>query len=521
MSEDHPVVIVGAGIGGLASAISLASAGIPVLMLERAERVGGKIHQEWVEGRAIDAGPTVLTMRWVFDEIFEQAGHRFDSHVQLKRASRLARHFWPDGSRLDLYDDVAQSAEAIGDLAGASEAQGYLRFAAHIRRVYETVREVFLRSDRPTLSTTVAALARLGPAALWRVEGHRTMWNSLGDYFSDPRLRQLFARYATYAGSSPFMSPATLNVIAHVEQQGVWLAQGGMRSVANACERLAKQLGVEFRCETEVTELLVKGGRVSGVRTASGQSIEASAVLFNGDPAAIAAGLLGPNVQRAADRPRHRSLSAITTCAVAPADGYNLDYHSVFFSDDYEREFIQLFHEQVVPHQPTVYVCAQDRAGFDPQPAGAERLFFLINAPATGDDPASTETTSCQTAMLETLKRCGWNLRLPNSSITTTPLQFAQRYPATGGSLYGAASHGMMSPLARAASTSKIPGLFFAGGGAHPGAGVPMAATSGILASRAIQKSFDSTRRFRTTATGGGTSMSSARTANPPSSSSR
>lgn len=512
MSTDKPVIVVGAGIGGLASAISLASAGVPVVVIERSNRSGGKIRQEVVGGKVIDAGPTVLTMRWVFDELFERAGHRFDSHVRLKRATRLARHFWPDGSRLDLFSDVERSVEAIAAFAGPREAEGYRRFAAHTERVYATVKDVFLRSDRPTLGSTFAALGKVGPAALWRVEGHRTMWNALGDYFEDPRLRQLFGRYATYSGSSPFMSPATLNVIAHVEREGVWLPEGGMKRVAEACESVARQLGVEFRFDTEVQEIVLQQGRASGVRTVAGDLLQGQAVLFNGDPSALPAGLLGQHVRHAASLPKHRSLSAVTVCALSAVEDCELDYHTVFFSDDYEREFIQLFHEQSVPSLPTVYVCAQDRAGFDPRPAGEERLFFLVNAPAIEEPSRATEYASCHKAMFETLSRCGWAPRLSASAVTTTPVQFAQRFPASGGSLYGPASHGMLSPLARTGASSKIRGLFFAGGGAHPGAGVPMAATSGMLAARAVLNSFASTSPSRSTAIAGGTSTSSGTT---------
>lgn len=517
MSNPFPVVVVGAGIGGLSAAISLASNGIPVLVLERSSQPGGKIRQEVIHGQPIDAGPTVLTMRWVFDRLFERAGHRFDNHVRLRRADRIARHYFPDGSRLDLFPEVDRTIDAIGQFAGAREADGYRRFARHTERIYHTVREAFLESDRPTLGSTLAALAKLGPAALWHVEGHRTMWNSLGDFFTDPRLRQLFARYATYAGSSPFMSPATLNVIAHVEREGVWLADGGMHSVARACEQLALSLGVQFRYDAHVDSLILRDDRVHGVRLSTGETLNADAVVFNGDPAALASGLLGPDLRTATTTSRHPSLSALTVCAVDNVSGTDLDYHTVFFSDDYEREFIELFHQQRVPTRPTVYVCAQDRAGFGPLPRN-ERLFFLINAPPAQNPSSEQEIRSCLKAMTDTLSECGWQTQLPTSAIVTTPVDFDSRFPATRGSLYGPASHGMMSPLARASATCKVKGLFLAGGGAHPGAGVPMAATSGTLAARAVLRSFDSIAQSSSTATAGGTSMWSATTDNPLSS---
>ena len=201
------VVIVGAGIGGLACAIDLAAAGLDVTVVERAERAGGKMREVEVGGSAVDCGPTVLTMRWVFDAIFEAAGSTLESEVGLTPLDILARHAWSGSERLDLFADAARSEAAIGDFAGAKEAAGFRAFSAESRRIYETLKDTFLAAQT---TGPIGLGGRIGlgrTADLTALRPFETMWRALGDHFADPRLRQLFGRYATYCGSSPFAAP--------------------------------------------------------------------------------------------------------------------------------------------------------------------------------------------------------------------------------------------------------------------------------------------------------------------------
>ncbi|HMY21402.1 MAG TPA: NAD(P)-binding protein, partial [Polyangium sp.] len=234
MGRTKRAVVVGAGVGGLVSAIELARRGLDVVVLERAARVGGKMRQVNVAGRAIDAGPTVMTMRWVLEEIWNDAGGSLEQDLTLKRADLLARHAWGPGKPLDLFADIEPSTEAIAAFAGAREADGYRRFCKYAQDIYDTVREPFLRSERPSLSSAMAAFGVLGFQNVMKIDGHRLMWNALREYFTDARLLQLFGRYATYCGSSPYAAPASLNVVAHVERDGVYLVEGGMYRVAEA-----------------------------------------------------------------------------------------------------------------------------------------------------------------------------------------------------------------------------------------------------------------------------------------------
>ncbi|MGG5888744.1 1-hydroxycarotenoid 3,4-desaturase CrtD [Falsiroseomonas sp. HC035] len=477
--------MVGAGMGGLAAATDLARRGARVTVLERAATPGGKMRHVQAGGAAIDGGPTVFTMRWIFAGLFEDAGRRLEDFLQLHQADILARHAWRAGGRLDLFADVERSADAIGDFAGARDAQGYRDFTARSADIFRTLEKNFIAAQRPSPLDLVRRVGRLD--ALWRTMPWATMWQALGGHFTDPRLRQLFGRYATYCGCSPFLAPATLMLVAHVEQDGVWLVQGGMRRVAEAIRNLAESQGATFRFGADVLDIVVERGRAAGVRLADGEVIAADAVVFNGDVAALGQGLLGGAARRAArDTPRAvRSLSAVTWCVNAPTRGFPLTHHNVFFAEDYAEEFAAIFRRRGITAAPTVYICAQDRGHGAVAEGAPERLLLLVNAPADGDLGEMPEAAlhDLQTRSLALLRACGLEVAADASNTTTTtPAGFHALFPGSGGALYGRASHGATGTFARPGAASRLPGLYLAGGSVHPGPGIPMAAMSGRLA---------------------------------------
>lgn len=497
----NTVLVVGAGVGGLAAAAWLAGTGCEVQVLERAGAPGGKLREVSIDGHSFDAGPTVFTMRWVFDELFTELGSA--SALTLRRAAVLARHAWSADEWLDLPADLQAAVDAIGAFAGAAEARRYRAFCERARRVYTALEAPYLRASRPHLPALLWRGGWRGLPKLARIAPFVSLWSALGRQFGDPRLRQLFARYATYCGSSPFLAPATLMLVAHVEREGVWFVEGGMQRLAEALAALARRQGARLRCGAEVAEILVERGRACGVRLASGEELQADAVVFNGDVAALAAGLLGPAAQRGWGRAPERSLSAVTWHLSAETGGRALHHHNVFFGADYRAEFDALAAGHL-PADPTVYLCAQDRHDGTGTP-GAERLMALVNAPARL--LRTKEIDTCLQTSLHRLRRCGLTLAPRSAPLATTPADFAQLFPGTAGALYGTPTHGWRASFTRRGATSPLPGLFLAGGSVHPGPGLPMAALSGRQAALAVLDALrSSTRRFRPTPTPGGTS---------------
>ena len=488
------VVIIGAGVGGLSAALRLAAAGVEVTVVESAAGPGGKMREVMAGGVPIDSGPTVFTMRWVFDELAADVGLSLDDHITCQPTRTLARHCWSDGARLDLFADLDESVAAITAFSGAQDAQAYRAFAARAQGIYATLRDSFIHAERPNLLQLMQRIGLSRWGELMRLSPYSTLAGALAQSFRDPRLRQLFARYATYCGSSPYAAPATLMLVAHVEREGVWLIKGGMQRLAEGLAAMGEHFGATFLYQRHAARILVEGGRACGVELSTGERLAADAVIMNGDVAALSSGLLGREVTGAVARtsPKARFLSAITWSMQGKAEGFPLLRHNVFFSDAYRAEFDDILIHGRAPRAPTVYVCAQDRGDQSPAPGVGpqnERLFCLINAPANGDGAPLTpsDLQACEDATFRHLDRCGLKVTpLEGARVVTTPADFARMFPASGGALYGEAQHGWMASFTRPGARTRLPGLYLAGGGVHPGAGVPMAALSGRQAALSV-----------------------------------
>jgi 1-hydroxycarotenoid 3,4-desaturase len=482
------IVIVGGGIAGLCACLKLSHHGYDVTLIERAEQVGGKIRTIQAGDLAIDSGPTVFTMRWVFEELFNECDENFSSLISTTPLPVLARHFWGT-EQLDLYADQGLSAKAIQEFSGKKQADLFLEFCRVSKKVYESLESPYIRTRRPTLPSMMGQLGLSGTKTLMGIGPFKNLWQSLEKFFPDPRLQQLFARYATYCGSSPFLAPATLMLIAHVEMAGVWSIDEGMTKLPQTIAALAQARGAIIRNGTQVKRILLTKNDISGVELDSGEIISADAVIFNGDIMALTSGLLGSDLRDATPpMPTVPSLSAVTWSASVPSNQLPISHHNVFFDTDYASEFTGIFDAKKLPAKPTVYLCAQSRIHTEALNNASEKVLLLINAPATGDLPLSTsEIELCQEHVFQLLGKSGFHIP-PESwqMVRTTPQDFHQLFPATKGALYGMATHGWMSSFQRPNSISTIKNLFLAGGSVHPGPGVPMAALSGRMAAATL-----------------------------------
>ena len=508
------ILVIGAGIGGLAAAIRLAAAGQPVTLIEAQGWPGGKMRTTPSPAGPVDAGPTVLTMRAVFDDLFAAAGTTLDAHLTLTPLPVLARHHWRCGAKLDLVADPRANADAIGQAFGTTARAEFQRFNTATRALYDAFAAPIMHAPRP--STLGAAQAALRNPRIWPwLRPGLTMGRALEHHFTDPRLRQLFGRYATYVGGNPTHAPAILALIWQAEAAGVWAVQGGMARLAQTLAGLFTALGGTIRLNTPVARLIAAKGRITGAQLSDGDILKARQIIFNGDPAALPAMLDHPPVTRRRTQPRSLSAHVWTLAAQIAPDRLGADalaYHTVFFADDAAEEFTPLARGQI-PRDPTIYVCAQDRASG--QPSGPERFQFILNAPALGP-MRNPKDTPCNTDPLKRLQAFGLRLT-PQAATLTSPADFARLFPHSQGALYGRSPDSTLATFLRPTARTKMKGLYLAGGGVHPGAGVPMAALSGKHAATAVLSDRISAPMSARMAMRGGISTGSATTVPAPS----
>lgn len=478
MANAKHVIIVGAGVGGMATALRLIAAGVGVTIVEAASNAGGKMRTVPSTAGPVDAGPTVLTMRWVFDDLFATVDEDINDHVTLTRADTIARHFWSDGTILDLCADQEQSTANVQSVFGTKAAAEFTSFANRAQRLFEAFDKPMMQTSAPS-TFAIAKVVMRDPRLVMAMAPHKTLAGMLDSSFTDPKLRQLFGRYATYVGGSPYLSPALLSLIWHAEGTGVWAVKGGMHALARAMADLIVAKGGTIRFDTPATQITG-----TSVTTPDG-TLTADAVVFNGDPRALRHRFDIKTVPVSATDPR--SLSANVMAFAAIQQGSVLSHHNVFFCDDPRDEFDPVAHGKT-PTDATLYVCAQDRGG-GRIPTSPERFEIIANAPPCTDHDTRNEldAKTCQTQITTRLAKMGLTFSpMPDATTLTTPADFHAMFPASLGSLYGRSPHGMTAGLKRPTARTATKGLYLAGGGAHPGAGVPMATLSGLHAAEAI-----------------------------------
>lgn len=484
-------VIVGAGLGGLAAALRLSALGYRVVVCEAGERAGGKMNLWAGDGFRFDTGPSLITLPWVFRELFAAAGEVLDDHLELMRVHPHARYSFVDGTRLTVSTSMPEWIEEIRRLS-PRDVDGFFRFMALGARLYELSSATFLR--RPLLAppdTAVWRALRRAPLAAGWGNYHATVARC----FESPPLVQLYDRYPTYVGSSPYQAPATLALIPYLEMAfGAWHVRGGLYRIVESLVALLERRGVELRLGAAVAGIERRDGRAVGVRLANGEPLPAEVVVHNGD-ASNAARLLGE--PSAGLPPEQRSLSGFVLLLALRRTLVGLPHHSVAFSADYRREFDQLFLERRFPDDPTVYLSAPSRGDRSLVPeGGGETLFVMANAAADGEAVAGGWTgarlAEARGRVLERLAKSGV-LTLSAGDIVAesvwTPDRFAAEYRMPGGAIYGRVSHGWRGAFLRPPNRSRrCPNLYFVGGSTHPGGGTPTVLLSAKIVAELVAR---------------------------------
>lgn len=479
--RDGEVLVVGAGIGGLAAALGLAARGVAVRVLEARSRPGGKAGTVEVDGVVIETGPSVLTLPQVFADVFARAGLRLDDVIGLRRLDPGFRYRWADGCVLDVAHDPERTLANVRASLGPAAEADLASFLRYSRRIWDAAAPHFVLGPAPTW-VTMAGLALRHPRALFAVDPLSSMAAGIDRHVTDPHLRVLLRRYATYNGSDPRKAPATLNCIAHVELSlGGFGIQGGFRALVAALVAAIEDRGGVVECDVPVERVLVEAGRITGVALAGGGVRRGRAVVVNAD-----VGWLRHETDAARCLPAVAapSMSGWTGALRASRDTDRLP-HEVLFPSDYDAEFADIVDRDRPPAEPTVYLCAQQRCHGTPGWADAEPVFVMANAPAEpagGTRPAAV-WSALEQAMERRIRAAGLWADGDAMVWRRTPADLAAAFPGSRGAIYGAASNDRFSAFKRPPNRVRgLPGLYLASGSAHPGGGLPMVALSGLAA---------------------------------------
>jgi phytoene desaturase len=498
------IAIIGAGMGGLATAIRLAAAGHEVDVYEKNERVGGKLNILEKDGFRWDTGPSLITMPFVYSELWASAERNFDDYVNLLPVNPICRYRWQDGAHLDASDSTSQMVAEIERLE-PDDVAAYFKFLAYTRKLYNLTADAFLFNG----INSWRDFLRLKPHVAFQIDPFRTVQQALEARFKSPHLQQLFGRYATYNGSSPYLAPATLNIISYVEMGlGGYYVQGGLYKLAEAYLQLARELGVRVHTGADcgVAEILLQGKHVRGLKLTSGETVSASRVVANTDVTYTYNNLINP-------RSNNRKSKIVNLKSLEPScSGFvlflgvnkqyeSLAHHNIFFSRDYKAEFDQIFKDLTPPDDPTIYVCWTGRTDADHAPDGKSNLFVLVNAPYLSpryDWNAPGVAQQYRDLVVRRMEEHGLTdlSHHIESETIMTPADLQNFYNADRGAIYGVSSNNRFSAFLRPPNRSRrYKGLYFVGGSTHPGGGVPLVTLSARIVSELIKNDLATAKR--------------------------
>jgi phytoene desaturase len=451
---------------------------------------GGKLAEITLDGYRFDAGPSLFTLPQLVDELFTLAGKNPRDYYQYERLPEICRYFWEDGTRLHTHQDPDKTAAEIAEVLGES-AQNVRTYIAHAGTKYNIVSDLFLDNSLHKLSTWTGKKALTGYANLHRLGLFDTMHNSHRKRFKNPKTVQLFDRYATYNGSDPYQTPATLSIIPHLEYNlGAYFPAGGMIEIPRSLTRLAQELGVEFHLEEPVTEIRCTASQVTGIKTSKG-NYDFDFVASNADIRPTYERLLTklPKPKKLLNQPK--SSSGIIFYWGVNRIFDELGVHNIFFSDHYQREFEAIFSGQTMDEDPTAYVHISSKVATEDAPAGCENWFVLMNAPANSGQDWDQLVAATRKNVIDKVSRIlgvDFEKHIVSEDYLD-PRRIETRTSSSGGALYGNASNNKFAAFLRHPNyRPAIKNLYWIGGSVHPGGGIPLCLSSAKIAAKLFQE---------------------------------
>jgi phytoene desaturase len=485
------VITIGGGLAGLIGAIRLAKLGFNVKLFEKNETVGGKMNEISLGDYRFDTGPSLLTMPFVIDELFDFLELDRKSYLDLEPIDPICRYFYPDGNILDASSDIEKMQSEIAKFS-QDDSVAYRDFFNYTKKIYDLTNEIFLftpihESNKTFKLKNLAILFKIK-----QMDVFRTVHQSVSDFFTDDRIVQLFNRYSTYNGSNPYQAPATLNIIPYVEYGlGGFYIKGGMYRLVRVLETIAKDFGVDIQKSKKVEKLVHSNKKIEGV-VVNGEKIGCDYVLCNMD-VVEAFNQMIPEQNKVKNKLNklEPSLSGMVFLWGVNKSHKQLQHHNIIFSEDYRSEFTQIFEEKKAPSDPTIYISITSKSDVDHAPNNCENWFVLLNMPYLSDGQDwDSEVKRQREIVLKKLRKL--NIDIENSieeEAVITPEDFYQMYESNKGSIYGISSNNRNTAFRRPPNRSRsIENLYFAGGSTHPGGGVPLVILSGKMAADLISE---------------------------------
>lgn len=493
------VVVIGGGLAGLASAVELQGRGAQVTIVESNKHLGGKMNVLAEQGFTFDMGPTILTLPEVICGIIRRAGRRVPDLIDLVRLDPQWRCHFEDGVAIDLRESVTDMAQELNaKLPGTDAATGWKSLIDYSRRMNRLSRSVFFYKDvggiRDVMRQSPSMDKQVMADAL-AMRLHSTVASTIQKHVKEPHVRQIAEHFLQYVGSSPFLAPAILSMIASAQtDQGCWYSMGGTRQVARTLERLAEELGVEAITGVRVESVQMDQGKATGVRLEDGRTIGADAVVSNCDVQRTYKDLVATpaakNEQRKIANTHTPACSGVVLYLGLDRQYDHLAHHNFIFSKDSHEEFADIYTSGIPARDPTLYIAAPSRSDPDQAPPGGEALYILIHTPYLRPGQEWNEPGGMleqyRPVIMQKLARFGMADIEKHIVVerSLTPIGIEHMYNAEGGAIYGLASHGRLAGGFKPRNTSKVPGLFLAGGSSNPGPGVPMVLMSGVTAAK-------------------------------------
>ncbi len=489
---DRNVAVIGSGIGGLSAALDLQTKGFQVDLYEKNAFTGGKAGCEKGGGFTFDTGPSLLTMPFVFEDLLKKAGIEARDVMPVRKLDIICKYFFSDGTVLNAFSDQERIIEEFREKTSDSP-EDIRRFFNYCRRMYEDAKDLFLFNSLEDIPEFFRENPLKGIAIISGLDIFRTLHGSHRRFFKDSNTVQLFDRYATYSGSDPYLIPATLNIIPHVEYGiGAYVPEKGIRAIPRVLAETATAKGVRIFTGQKVDSVIVGNKDIRGIRSC-GREVPYSKVVSNADVSYTYKYLLDDRVTKMARRydKLEPSSSAIVFYWGIKGIFSELEINNIFFSSDYRKEFREIFLERSCPEEPTVYVNITSKYCPEDAPEGHENWFVLVNVPYDTGQDWEREALRIKARVLDILER-----RL-KKDITgniiyeriMTPCDIYEKTLSNKGSIYGISSNSKFAAFFRQPNRSvDYKGLYFAGGSAHPGGGMPLVALSGMIASELIAR---------------------------------